>query len=400
MIIFIKWGLKRLNINILENIPSKMKLKKLFEEQTKKNNEIEINSKIKNSEFKNNPPRKHIIDEVDLSDDNQKLKKKEDDKKNKKNGKSIHVKFDNEAIYKNKSKKSSRNHKSKKDKDSRLISEANHPRNNNSYFNANYKKNENLTVIESYTSDKLKKFNIGQTKHSEDNQSESIDPKEINIIPYFEAIRFDDRNYAQMFLSVIFSEIKIIRIFYYKNTFEHLSIILSEYTFELCLDLTLNCLLYTEDVISEKYNNNGSIKFFTTLSLSFMSNIISSIISFFICKLSDYVEFFELIIHDVTDKSKYLLNMLKFKKYLCIKLSAFFIIQTIFNLMMCYYLMIFCTVYHKTQGSIMINYLTGIAESMAISFGLALITSLMRYLSLRYRWKSIYYISKYFFEKF
>ena len=50
-----------------------------------------------------------------------------------------------------------------------------------------------------------------------------------------------------------------------------------------------------------------------------MSNIISSIISFFICKLSDYVEFFELIIHDVTDKSKYLLNMLKFKKYLCIK---------------------------------------------------------------------------------
>ena len=350
--------------------------------------------------MKNNPPRKHIIDEVNLSDDNQKLKKKEDDKKNKKNGKSIHAKFDNEAIYKNKSKKSSRNHKSKKYKDLRLISEANHSRNNNSYCNANYKKNENLAVIEPYTSEKLKKFNIGQTKHSKDNQSESIDPKEINIIPYFEAIRFDDRNYAQMFLSVIFSEIKMIRIFYYKNTFEHLSIILSEYTFELCLDLTLNCLLYTEDVISEKYNNNGSIKFFTTLSLSFMSHIISSIISFFICKLSDYVEFFELIIHDVTDKSKYLLNMLKYKKYLCIKLSAFFIIQTIFNLMMCYYLMIFCTVYHKTQGSIMINYITGVAESLAISLVLALITSLMRYLSIKYKWKSIYYTSKYFFENF
>ena len=316
--------------------------------------------------------KKLECDEVDLSDDDQKLKKKEEDKKNKKNkkslGKVLHVKFDNEAIYKSKSKKSSRNHKSKKDKGTRLISEANHSRNNNSNFKVNYKKNENLTVDEFYTNDKLKKFNINQTKHSEDDQKEIIDPKEINIIPYFEAIRFDDRNYAQMFLSVIFSEIKIIRIFYYKNTFEHLSIILSEYTFELCLDLTLNCLLYTEDVISEKYNNNGSIKFFTTLSLSFMSNIISSIISFFICKLSDYVEFFELIIHDVTDKSKYFLNMLKFKKYLGIKLTAFFIIQTIFNLMMCYYLMIFCTVYHKTQGSIMINYLTGIAESMAISF--------------------------------
>ena len=68
--------------------------------------------------------------------------------------------------------------------------------------------------------------------------------------------------------------------------------------------------------------------------------------------------------------------------------------------MMCYYLMIFCTVYHKTQGSIMINYITGVAESLAISLGLALITSLMRYLSIKYKWKSIYYTSKYFFENF
>ena len=404
IIIFIKWGLKRLNINILENVPNKMKLQKLLKEQAKKNNEIEINSKIKDAQFKDNPPKKHIMDEVDLSDAEQRLQKNEDNKIKKKNKKSLakelHVKFEKEEIYKDKSKNGSKKRQSKKNNSSRIISEVNYSRNNNSNFKANYKKNENLTLDEYYTSDNLKKFNFKQTKRSEDDQSEEIDPKEINIIPYFEAIRFDERNYAQMLLSVIFSEIKIIRIFYYKNTFEHLSIILSEYTLELCLDLTLNCLLYTEDVISEKYNNNGSIKFFTTLSLSFMSNIISSIISFFISKLADYVEFFELIIHDVTDKSSYFLNMLKFKKLLCIKLTAFFIIQSILNLIMCYYLMIFCALYHKTQGSIMINYLTGIAESMAISIGLSLITSLLRYLSLRCRWKSIYYTSKFFFEKF
>ena len=83
-----------------------------------------------------------------------------------------------------------------------------------------------------------------------------------------------------------------------------------------------------------------------------------------------------------------------------LQINYFFIIQTIINLIMCYYLMIFCTVYHKTQGSIMINYITGVAESIAISLGLALITSLMRFLSIKYRWKSIYYTSKYFFEKF
>ena len=198
----------------------------------------------------------------------------------------------------------------------------------------------------------------------------------------------------------MFNEIKIIKIFYYKNPFEHMSIIFSEYAFESCLDLTLNCVFYAENVISEKYNNNGSIKFFTALSLSFASNIISSIICCLISKLSDYAFFFELIIKDVSDKNEYLLNMLKFKKFLCIKLSFFFLIQTLINLGMCYYLVIFCTVYHKTQGSVIINYFVGIAESIAISFGLAFITSLMRYLSIKCKLKSIYYTSKFFFEKF
>ena len=131
-----------------------------------------------------------------------------------------------------------------------------------------------------------------------------------------------------------------------------------------------------------------------------MSNIISSIIALFISKLADYIYLFEFIIKDVPNKSIYFLNIIKFKKILCIKLTSFFIIQAMFNLLMCYYLMIFCTVYHNTQGSIMINYITGVAESLAISLVLALITSLMRYLSIKYRWKSVYYISKYFFENF
>ena len=60
----------------------------------------------------------------------------------------------------------------------------------------------------------------------------------------------------------------------------------------------------------------------------------------------------------------------------------------------------FCTVYHKTQGSIMLNYLIGIAESIEISVGLSIITSLIRFLSIRNKWKSMYYTSKFFFEKF
>ena len=131
-----------------------------------------------------------------------------------------------------------------------------------------------------------------------------------------------------------------------------------------------------------------------------MSNIFAGIIAYIVGKLADYSEFLELIIRDVVFRKEYFLNIVKFKKYLIIKLTFFYLLQMIISFGMCYYLMIFCTIYHKTQGSIMINYIIGIAESMAISFGLTIITSLIRYLSLKNEWKNIYNTSKYMFQKF
>ena len=229
---------------------------------------------------------------------------------------------------------------------------------------------------------------------------EQVDKKEYNSIPFSQALRIDKRGYPEIFLSVLAHEIQIVEIFYYRNPFNHLSILLSLYIFELCLDLSMNCFLYTDDVVSEKYNNNGSIGFFTSLSLSFMSNIFAGIITYIVARLAEYANAFELIIKETIKKNQYLLIVLKFKKYLKLKLTGFFIIQIIINLGMCYYLLIFCTVYHKTQGSIMLNYFIGIAESMAISFGLTIITSLIRYLSLKNNWRNLYYTSKYFFEHF
>ena len=109
-----------------------------------------------------------------------------------------------------------------------------------------------------------------------------------------------------MFFSVLAHEIRIIEIFYYKNPFTHLTILLSIYIFESCLDLTMNCFLYTEDVVSEKYHNNGSIEFFTSLSLSFMSNIISGLITYIVGKFADYTEAFELLTKEVVPKKYYL----------------------------------------------------------------------------------------------
>jgi hypothetical protein len=234
---------------------------------------------------------------------------------------------------------------------------------------------------------------------SEYGNDKSVSKKELNHVPYTQALRIDNRDFLEMFLSILANEIKIISIFYYKNPLVHLSLTTSIYLFESLLDLTINCFLYTDDYISEKYNN-GNLKFITSILLSLMSNIVSSIITYYVVGLVEYTELLEMIMNQIVDKKFYFLNIVKFKKYLTIKLAIFYSLQTLLSLCMCYYLTIFCIIYHQTQGSIMINYLTGIAQSLIISLVLSLFTSFLRYASIKNRIKYLYNTSKYLFEKF
>ena len=376
--IFNNCGKKSIDLIILNNIPDERRLREIIKEQQKKSNE----------DIKNNPP-KNI--------------KTENDKNNKNSRKTVQYELKNDLKNKRKSKlknkilkvvKSNKRNKTTVDNNQVLIFNT---RDNLKSHNSNKMlMNNNNDISDGISMPYISNENL----YNEELPKENLDNRELNILPYNQALKSDNRNYFQIFLSVLSHEIKLISIFYYKHPYEHLSIILSEYIFELCLDLTFNCFLYTEDVISEKYNNNGSIRFFTSLSLSFISNIISSIIAYFLWKLANYAEFFEFIIKDINYKSKYYLSIMKFKKLLCIKLTIFFILQILITLMMCYYLLIFCAIYHNTQESVFINYLMGIIESIIISFALTLIISILRTLSIRCKSKSAYYTSKYFFENF
>ena len=227
-----------------------------------------------------------------------------------------------------------------------------------------------------------------------------IDKKELNEIPYTQALRIDKRSICEIFLYIIANKIEIINIFFYKNIYVHLSMSISIYLFSFLLDIAMNCFLYTDDVISEKYHNDGSLEMFTSLSLSFCSNIISSIITYILKKFGEYSDLLELMIRDIHLKNYFYMNIIKFRKYLKLRLSLFYIIQYLLLLLITYYVTIFCIVYNKSQVSIMINYIYGILESLAISFGISLIITILRYLSLKNKWIKIYRTSQYLNDKF
>ena len=228
--------------------------------------------------------------------------------------------------------------------------------------------------------------------------NDDIDIYELNGIPYSQAVRIDNRNIFQIFYSVITSKIEILSIFYYRHEAMHISLAISIYLFSLLLDLTLNCFLYSDDVVSEKYHNEGKLEFVTSFVLSLLSNIFSAIIVYIIAKLTEFSEILEIIIRDVCDINHYYENIIKFKKIIKIKLTIFFIIQFLMNLFMLYYLSIFCIVFSKSQTSILLNYLYGILESLIISLGIALVITLIRYFGIKYKWEAIYNTSKYLYE--
>jgi len=236
--------------------------------------------------------------------------------------------------------------------------------------------------------------------HLIDRNDDEIDKRELNTVPYLQALRIDKRTKLETFLSIFANEIGFINIFYYKNAYSHFSLTISVYIFELLFDLVMNCFLYTDDVVSEKYHNDGNLSLLTSLSLSFISNIISSIGVYIIAKLTNYTELLEIIISTVKKKKKYFDNIIRFMKYIKIRLGIFYFLQIIFILLMIYYLFVFCAVYHQSQISITINYIVGALTSLAISTALSIIISILRVISLNCQLQRVYNISRYIYDRF
>ena len=101
-----------------------------------------------------------------------------------------------------------------------------------------------------------------------------------NELPFSQAVKLDKRNIISIFCSVIVEKLESVNLI----CGEHKIIIVLIYQFilPLLIDIFLNAFLYTDEVVSNKYHNNGQLDLIVSLTLSILSNIISSIICNFL----------------------------------------------------------------------------------------------------------------------
>ena len=216
-------------------------------------------------------------------------------------------------------------------------------------------------------------------------------------MPFILAKNKDKRNIFEIFASIIIKKITLINLFCGDEKIKIL--LFNENVLSLLVDYFFNALLYSDEVVSHKYHNNGKLDFIVSLVLSLLSNIISSMVCYFLI----YSEIIEERLDQILQMKRsynYPIALNKFLKYLKLKVLLYIIKEIIITLFCFYYLIIFTTVYSYSKMSLFYNYLYSLIEKIIKSLIVSIIIAITRKISLQVSNKYIYNTSKYINDKF
>ena len=225
-----------------------------------------------------------------------------------------------------------------------------------------------------------------------------IDKKEdLNELPFSQAIYKDKRNFFQIFISIIIKKLEIVNLIIGEDKIK--IILVYQYILSLIIDLFFNTFLYSDEIVSNKYHNNGKLALIASLTISLASNIITAIICNFLNFSKGLEERLEQII-DIKNEFNYLYAVKLFIKVIKIRVFLYFIFELFIISLSFYYIVIFCIVYNKSQISLLINYLISLLESLITSIIISIIIVLTRKIGIIYTNNRIYNTSKYLDKNF
>ena len=270
-----------------------------------------------------------------------------------------------------------------------------------SFKNEKHNYKDSNSMLTSFSNDKNDDFNKNKNMIRLENKYENVfgDGKDGNYeeMTFGQALKYDKRTFLRIYFSFLFSKLELIATFFFPDPYSVYSITIPFYILCLLFDFTINALLYTDDIVSQKYVNGGKLGYFTSIVLSAISNLITFLFMKYLGKLIRYSFAFELMKEEKNEKDylNYVNRLLKIVKR---RLILYFIIEIILTFLCCYYLYIFCAIYQKSQISLVINYFIGLLLSLGISFIISLIVTLLRIISLKCKIKNLYYSSRFLIE--
>ena len=156
------------------------------------------------------------------------------------------------------------------------------------------------------------------------NKVDNIEIEDYNTMPYTQALRLDHRRIHVIYLSIIKMKIDLLNILFYPEEYTQRSLLISIYSLDFIFNYFMNALLFSDDVVSQKYHNNGILTFVTSLLLSLMSIIISNIVMWIIKLLTNYHELLKEMDKNIINKESMDFLFNKISKCIKVKILIYF----------------------------------------------------------------------------
>jgi len=241
-------------------------------------------------------------------------------------------------------------------------------------------------------SEKKKKKNVKKIKNEAKNNNLYL-RQEFLFMDYEEAIKNDKIKFSEVFLTYLIENHFILNTIISDSFINLITIKISYLSFRIELILVLNALFYSDNYISQVFENEGKLDFFISLPKA----IYSLLITILICiplkfLLNNKEEVFNLIKNK--DKVKFNSIMEKMLPKIKTKLIIYFSIQFAFTLFFLYYCSSFCAVYQNSQMFWIYGCLETILFDAIFSCLYCLLLTSCRLLSIKKRIKCLYTVTK------
>ena len=198
---------------------------------------------------------------------------------------------------------------------------------------------------------------------------------------------FDKRNYIQIYFSLL----KLGNLFifsFYSNSNDYNSQIIKIFLFFLffAVHFLVNALFFNDNTMHKIYEDKGTFNFIYQIPQIIYSSLISGIINIII----KYLSLSEKNILEIKSQNKIIFVKRKTEEILYIlkvKFALFFIITFILLLSFMYYITCFCGIYINTQIHLIKDSIISFGLSLIYPFGIYLLPSMLRIISLSSRKK-------------
>ena len=217
--------------------------------------------------------------------------------------------------------------------------------------------------------------------------------EELNSLNYEYALQIDFRTFFQFYFCLLKETHLIIFTFFVRNDYNIFLLKLSLFIISFALFLFMNTLFFSDDSMHKIYEDEGKYDILYQIPQTLYSTIVSQIISSLLEILSLSND--EVIgLKEKVNKKEVKQELIKIRKSIKIKCVIFFVVGIILLFGFWYYISAFCVVYYNTQIPLIKDNFISFFTSMTYPFLLNLLPGFFRIISLRFKIKFLFIISK------